>query len=878
MTLNGIAAFGTALMVCAAAAALRTGGVAQTPEENLPPYKNAKLPVEARVEDLLKRMTLEEKLNQIRCDMRDEVWVPALKTTGFGEAAVILRGLTSREAAARADEVNKMALDSRLEIPLLIHDEALHGLVGNGATSFPQAIGLAATWDTPLIARVADAIAKECKARGVRHVLSPVINVVRDARWGRVEETYGEDPLLTARMGVAFVKAFESNGVATTPKHYVANVGDGGRDSHSIQISERALRDIYLLPFEAVVKEGAARSIMSAYNAVNGRACTASRWLLTDILRDEYGFRGFVVSDYGSVGGILYSHHNTANEKDTAAAAINAGLDMEYPGVHIWGDGLEQAIKEGLVSDKTLDEAVRRVLRVKFELGLFDEPPVSPDEAERIVQSPEHRSLAIEAARSAMVLLKNRNGTLPLKKDLKSIAVIGPTATGGMPLGGYSGFNMPTVSVLDGIKAKVGPGVNVEWVKGSEFQSPQAMPAIPAECFSELKGEYFANRDLSGSPALVRSDAHIAFDWSNAAPDPSVPRVNFSVRWSGKLIPPETGDYTLTITSDDGVRLYLDGDLVFQDWTEHAPSTGKVKLHLEKGKPVELRLEYFQAGGGAVVQLGWGLAGLPDAGIEESVRLAKRSDVAIIVAGIREGEGADRASLDLPGNQEELINAVAATGTPTVVILIAGAPVTMQKWVDSADAIVDAWYPGQEGGTAIADVLFGDVNPGGKLPMTFPMSVGQCPIYYNVEPSGRGYDYVDLTGQPLFPFGYGLSYTTFEYSNLRITPEKADQEQPITITFDVQNTGSVKGDEVPQLYLRDVVASVVRPLKELKDFTRITLEPGEKKTVTFRITRDQLAFYDEKMKRVVEPGEFAVMIGSSSSDIRLRGSFSFYVD
>jgi len=668
------------------------------------------------------------------------------------------------------------------------------------------------------------------------------------------------------------VKAFESHGVATTPKHYVDNSGDGGRDSHAIEISERSLREVYLPPFEAVVKEGGASTIMCSYNSVNGVAAAANHWLLTDILRGEYGFKGWVASDYGAVAGIMELHHNTGSPRDTAAAALNAGMDSEWPGVYMFGKGLDDAVKDGLISKRTLNEAVRRVLRIKFKVGMFDDPYADPEHVEQIVQSPAHRQIALDAAHEVMTLLKNDNGTLPLKKSLKSIAVIGPNAKGDMPLGGYSGINIPTVSVFDGIKAKVGSGVKVEWAKGSEFHGADSLPAIPASAFRNLKGEYFTNQELQGQPEIVRSDDQIAFNWGTGSPNALIPVDHFSVRWTGKLVPAKTGDYTISVTADDGARLYLNGSRVIDDWSVHPAKATTITMHLEAKVPVDLKLEYFEQTGEASCELGWSFKGVATPEITEAVELAKRSDVAIIVAGIIEGEGQDRAFLDLPGNQEELIRQVSATGTPVVVVLIAGSPVTMQHWVDHVPAILDAWYPGQEGGTAIADVLFGDVNPGGKLPMTFPLSVGQCPTYYNLEPTGRGWDYVDLSGKPQFPFGFGLSYTTFAYSNLKVTPDQIGKKQEVTVSFDLENTGKVAGDETPQLYLHQAVSSIVRPIKELEDFKRITLAPGEKKTVTFTLKPDQLAIWNAKMKRVIEPGKFEIMVGSSSADIQLNGS------
>jgi beta-glucosidase len=820
-------------------------------------------------------MTLEEKLNQVRSDNNDPVWKTAAATTGFGEVFDILRPLKPRESAKLANEVQRLARQSRLGIPLIIRDEALHGLAGNGPTSFPQSMALAATWDPAIVGQVADCIGHEARVRGVRRVLSPVINVVRDARWGRVEETYGEDPLLQSRIAVAYVKALEERGVATTPKHFVANVGDGGRDSHSIQITEQALREIYLPPFEAVVRQAGARSIMTAYNSLNGVACSANHWLLTDLLKREWGFRGVVGSDYGAASGVLHAHRNTADLEDTAAADMNGGLDIEWPNVYVWGKPLEDAVRDGRIPMKRLDDAVGRMLRNKFELGLFDQEPLDPAEAERVVQSAEHRAVALQAGREGLVLLRNRAGTLPLSKGIRSLAYIGTAGWTSMPVGGYSGHNIPTVSLGGALREKLGEGVDLKWARGGETHPGFTVSAIPGAAYTELRGQYFSNRDLSGQPLLVRNDASIDFDWSSAAPAPGLGQSNYSVRWTGTLTPTETGRCTFSLQSDDGVRLFVDGSPLIDNWTIHAPTTDRAQVSVKAGVPLDIRLEYYQAEGQAVARLGWGVAETTvDPAVAEAARVAGSCDAAIVTVTIDEGEGRDRSSLDLPGNQAATIRAVADTGTPTVVVVIAGAPVTMGDWLDSADAILLAWYPGQEGGTALAEALLGELNPGGKLPMTFPRSVGQCPVYYNLEPSGRGYDYVDSTGQPQFAFGFGLSYTTFAYSGLRITPETARKGQPVTVSFEVENTGVVAGDEVPQLYLHDLVASMVRPLKELKDFARIRLAPGEKKTVTFTLTRDQLAFWNARMKRVVEPGQFDVMVGSSSSDIRLSGAFT----
>jgi beta-glucosidase len=430
------------------------------------------------------------------------------------------------------------------------------------------------------------------------------------------------------------------------------------------------------------------------------------------------------------------------------------------------------------------------------------------------------------------------------------------------------------VSVVDGIRAKVGPGVKVEWAMGARFTDERAFPPIQGSVFRGLRGEYFDNEEFRGTPKLVRNDLQLAFDWAQGSPDPAIPNDHYSIRWTGKVVPERSGDYTLSLRADDGVRLWIDGRKLIDDWSVHPAKATEAKLHVQAGVPLDLKLEYYEQAGEASLQLGWAEDAAKAPELDQAVELAQRSDVTVFVAGIVEGEAQDRAHLDLPGRQEELIRLLAATGKPVVVVLLAGSPVTMEGWIDRVPALLNAWYPGQEGGTAIADVLFGDVNPGGRLPITFPRDVAQCPIYYNSAPSGRGYDYVNLTGKPRFPFGYGLSYTTFAYSNLLVTPTSSGRNQPVTVTFEIQNTGAVEGDEVAQLYLHQTVSSIVRPMKELKDFARVHLAPGERKRVTFTLPPDALAIWNERMKRVVEPGRFDVMVGSSSEDIRLRGAFN----
>jgi beta-glucosidase len=845
-----------------------------------PAYRNAALPVEKRVDDLLARMTLEEKVAQLQCQVRDSKRTDELMKQGLGGLGCILRQYEAAEAAGQMNRIQKtMVEQTRLGIPVLMHDEALHGLLAFKATSFPQAIGLAASWSPELVGRVAEAIALETRSRGIRQVLSPTINIARDVRWGRTEETYGEDPYLTSRLAVAFVSAFEKNGVLTTPKHYAANIGDGGRDSNPVHFSERLMREIYMPAFKACVAEAGASSVMAAYNSYDGTPCSSNRWLLTDVLRGEWGFRGFVVSDYGSVAGIYSLHKTAADSADCARQALEAGLDVELPNAAFFGQPLVEAVRRGRVDGAVLDTAVRRVLEAKFRLGLFENPYTDPAAAGKTNDSPEHRFLALEAAQKALVLLKNENGTLPFEKDLKSIAVVGRLADL-VRLGGYSGFGIRTVSILEGIR-RACPNAVVRFAPGPQT-GRQMVPAISSSCLvpaggapgqQGLKAEYFNNDNLAGSPVLVRIDPRIDFDWGGGSPDSTVKADRFSVRWTGKLVAPVSGQFKVVATTDDGVRVFLDGRLVDETWIDRGPTPDVIPVKLVKGRSYDIKMEYYEDGGSASAALGWDVEEAkekPDNAIPEAVEAARQSDAVVVVVGVNEGEGRDRADIALAPGLEQLILAVAAEKKPTVVVIESGSAVAMQNWLNEADAVLEAWYPGEEGGNAVADALFGRVNPGGRLPVTFPMSSMQCPLYYNNKPTGRGYDYLDMPGKPLFPFGFGLSYTTFEYTGLKLSAAPIPSGSSAEVSVDVKNTGAVRGDEVVQLYIHDAVGSVSRPVKELKGFKRITLEPGETKTVRFDLTPAQLGMWNREMKWVVEPGLFEIMVGASSSDIRLR--------
>lgn len=861
------------------------------------PYKDSKLPVDARVKDLLARMTPEEKfwqmfmipgdLNNDKEKYKTGIFGFQVSTVGQNDKASeqmlsYSAGSSAVETAETINQIQHFFIDeSRLGIPIIPFDEALHGLVRKGATAFPQSIALAATWDTSMVHRVARAIATESKTRGIRQILSPVVNIASDVRWGRTEETYGEDPFLASEMGVSFVSAFEKMGVITTPKHFLANVGDGGRDSYPIQWNERLLREIYLPPFEACFKRGGARSVMTSYNSLDGSPCTANDWLLNQLLKKEWGFKGFVISDAGAVGGANVLHFTAKDYPGSTANSINNGLDVIFQTSYDHYKLFSPPFFDGQIRSKAIDEAVSRVLRLKFELGLFDHPYVDPAEAGKWNGCSEHRQLARQAAQESVVLLKNEKQILPLSRNISSIAVVGPDAAEAR-LGGYCGPGNSPVSILEGIRNKLGKSVLVNYHKGCNRENTDYM-TVPSESLSAtidgkpasgLKGEYFNNVGLTGTPVFERNDKQIQFQWTLFSPDPEKLDYDFySVRWTGKLKASATGTFKIGIEGNDGYRLYLNNQLVIDNWKKLTKQTILTDYNFEKGKEYDIRIEYFEPTGNAVFRLVWNVGVDADRSkeINKAVALASQSDATVVVVGIEEGEFRDRAYLNLRGSQEELIARIAATGKPVVVVLVGGSAITMSNWINKVPSILDVWYPGEAGGDAVADILFGDYNPAGRLPITFPVFEGQLPLVYNHKPTGRGDDYNNLTGQPLFPFGYGLSYTTFEYSDLKFEKSQMAVSDSTSVHFTVKNTGKLAGDEVVQFYLRDELASVVRPLIELKGFQRVHLKSGESARLSFAITPEMLSMLDKDLRKVVEPGRFRIMIGASSKDIRLKG-------
>jgi len=780
----------------------------------------------------------------------------------------------------------------RLGIPQYNYwSEALHGVLASGATSFPQAVAMGATWDPDLVHRVGTAISDEARAlnvvdsKGLTY-WSPTINIARDPRWGRNEESYSEDPYLLSRMGVAFVKGMQGDDpyylkTISTPKHFMANNEEERRHTGSSDVDMRSMFEYYLPAFHQAVVEGKAYSIMGAYNEVNHVPCNANTFLLNDLLRRKWGFEGYVVSDCGAIFDMLNGHLFFKTGAEAAARSILAGCDLNC-GVE-YRQFLQEALDRGLLEVKDLDRALERVLSARFRLGEFDPPEMVPysSTATDKLDCKENRELALEVAQKSIVLLKN-NGILPLNKDkTKSIAVIGPNAAE-LQLGIYSGWPTVQVSPLEGIVARAAVlGVKAEYAMGCAVSAgslrpiePQYFAKVEGTDNTGMKGEYFGNMTMTGMPVFTRIDSMVNFNFGTHSPAPNVPQDRFSIRWKGKIIPPEPIHHIGTST-DDGVRLYLDGKLLIDDWTDHAEAPNQADVDLKPGKEYEVEFQYYDNALGACARLTWDLA---QKDFSAAKNVAAKNDFVVLVLGTSpevSREGLDRTEIELPQIQRDLIEAVASVNSHIVVVLVNGGPVALAGTENKADAIVEAWYAGEFGGTAIAGILFGDVNPGGKLPETFYASTQQLPPMwdYDLIDHPRTYMYFD---QPvLFPFGHGLSYTEFTYSNLGFNADRVRKDGEVVIEFTVQNTGKVKGDEVAQVYVHHANASVKVPINQLKRFQRIALAPGEKKTLMFKIPASEFSFYDTRTNDFkTEPGQWEIQVGSSSKDIRLKTKFT----
>ena len=812
-------------------------------KKEMPVYKNPKYSVNDRVEDLLKRLTLEEKIS-------------LLGGTGFATKPI-----------------------ERLGIPELKMSDGPLGVRWGNSSAFPAGIAMAATWDTSLINKIGISIGQEVKGKGRDAILGPCVNIARIPQGGRNFESFGEDPYLTSRMAVSYIEGVQSQDVAATVKHFAVNNQEHERMFVNVKIDHRALNEIYLRAFKAAVKEAKVLAIMAAYNKLNGAYCSENDYLLETKLKKEWGFTGLAMSDWGAV--------------HSSIPTANGGLDLEMPyGTYLNDSTLIDAIKNGTVKESTIDDKVRRILRVMFELGLFDKRHL-PDN--NLINTKEHREVALKTAKEGIVLLKNNHNDLPLdQKNIKSITVIGPGANHARVGGGGSSMVNPVFSVspLEALQNKIGSKIKINFAEGvildgdghSIDSSFFYLPNNPSK--HGLVAEFFDNKNLDGIPILTRIDKEINFNWRNNAPFDGFRNENYSIRWTTIIKPAKTGEYLIDVTSDDGSRLFLDGKLIVDAWSDHAAEVHSYKTKLIAGKSYSLKYEYYQNGGDAVAKLGWRPPN--EDLIAEAVSVAKKSDVVVVFAGTSqffESEGFDRANLNLPNGQDKLIEALAKANKNVIVVLNSGSPVIMNNWINKVSGVLEAWFGGEEVGNAIADVLLGDYNPSGKLPVTFPKSWKDCSAYktYKAQDSVSnysdgifvGYRHFDKDNiQPLFPFGFGLSYTKFSYSGLKIEPA-TDSDGNFKIAFKVENSGKVLGTEIPQLYLSMLNSKVARPAKELKAFDRITLKPGETKEVEFYVNRNALAYFNDKNESwITEPGKVKVMVGSSSRDIRLAGEFT----
>lgn len=864
-------------------------------------YRDCMLSAQERAEDLVARMTTEEKIRQTdqffvrdfaRLSPEGKVeaidWETMKASMGnMSVGSVQLRGCTP----ALANAMQRYAVEqTRLGIPFLFSEEALHGFFDEKATCFPQQIALAGTFEPELGKKMGQCIAAEARAYGVHETFSPVMDLTRDPRYGRVEESFGEDTYLGGEFAREIVKGMQGRDlkcpdtVAAEPKHYVGyGTPVGGLNCAPSALGRHEVFAWCLPVFEQAFVEGGAWNAMCSYNSIDGQPVASDRELLTDVLRGQYHMPGFVRTDLTAVSRLYDNHFTAADKPDAIRQGLEAGVDLQlYDFTHEeWMEGILKLLGSGKMKEEVLDRACMRVLKLKFALGLFENPYVDEERYARVANCEKHQQTALEIARREICLLKNEGGLLPLKSGYKRIAVVGPGAD--QPaLGDYCTDFDPShmVTVLEGIRSLAGEKTEVLYEKGCGYLGEGIVPFHPGWFRSKegagLTGRYYNGWEMEGEPVVTRVDPMIQFNWIYAKPHPGLDANRFSVVWTGTLKAPESFEGCIGISSQDSMRLYVDGELVVDSWGEKR-GADPVEFSFELGREYEIRLEFRNDGRGARVILGYNRG-------KENPRAAKRlvesADLAVVCLGDSVetcGENLDRARLTLPGKQLEFLQEMEKTGTPIVLILQNGRPLELTWEQEHIPAILECWYPGEKGGTAIAEVLFGKISPSGRLPMSFPKALGQVPCHYNRLPGG-GRRYVETDWEPLYPFGYGLTYTSFSYSDLRIEGDgtlarDVENGAMVTVCFTVTNTGTAAGAEVAQLYVRDLCASSVKPLRELAGFKKVFLKPGESRRVVLRLGKRQLRTLNMRYEWHVEPGEFCVMAGDNAENVLLEGNF-----
>ncbi|ANQ52211.1 beta-glucosidase [Flammeovirga sp. MY04] len=861
-----------------------------------PAYKNAKLPINERVDDLVNRMTLDEKIQQLDMYSGGDISVDGVLDKKkvkvlLGDKSVGSVHDYYPENAKLSNSLQKYFVEkTRLGIPVLFIEEALHGYQGKKSTAFPVPIGMGSMWDTLLMNKIGHAVARETRSVGVHMVLSPVLGIGREPRWGRVQETYGEDPYLAARNGVAIIKGMQGDdltkddAIVAEPKHFgIHSIPEGGSNTSPVYIGEREARTNFLYVFEKAFTEGEALGAMAAYHEWDGIPAAADKWLLHDLLRDEWGFKGMVISDLGAIAKQQNSHFTAATPKDAITNSIKAGLDMQfYDYSHeVFAQSIREAIEDKTLAMADVDRAVASVLYVKFRLGLFENPYIDESLKDQRYHCEEHQELALESAHKSIVLLQNKNQILPLSKEVKKVAVLGKMADE-VNLGGYSPKEVEGVSI---VKAFENTDYDVKFVN----------PKLPANAFEHIDADvlytfdgqqggltrqFFNSPDLTGKAVVTEVTSELIRNWHNLSPAAGVSASNYSTKYEGYIVPKYDGEYTFALVADDYGRLFLDDSLFIDCWDAESWNLTRTRtISLKKGQKYKIRMEHAGLVDSNGIGLRWRVK--PDFEVskfsmyEEAVEEAKKADVAVVVVGEsleESGEGLDKTSLEISTYHKGLIEAVHATGTPIILVLQNGRPLVLNDEVEQADAILETWYAGELSGQGTVDIITGKVNPSAKLPITFPRSEGQLPLYYNHKRSSS-HHYVDEKSTPLFAFGHGLNYSSFDYSDLSLSNKEIDKDENITVSFKVKNTSSTNGTEIVQLYIQDVVSSVATPIMQLRGFDRVNLKAGETKEVSLTLTPDDLSLWNRQMKRVVESGEFKIMVGAASDDIRLESGF-----